>query len=312
MSKSNWIKFILLFVVGATAGYYFYTYENPGSGVTANHFPCNEPFTYSIGHIDNRFGLNKPEVEDAMNNAVQLWSDALGTTVAVSSDNSVITVDFVYDERQQSVDGEMRFRERINSEQIQLTQMQRAFDQKRDRFEQRSSAYVQFAEQTTLELNRFNEWVSSKNELGGFSEYDVTVFEERKKSVESMQYRVLNERRELDRIASEINQELEQLNRKIEESNRLIDEYNKRYSGESRFTKATFQGVGWGGVITVNTFMSKNELTLILAHELGHALGLNHVSNPKSIMYSRMGEQERFPILQPTAEDLAALKALCE
>lgn len=312
MSYSNWIKFILLFVVGTTAGYYFYSYENHGTGVTVNHFPCNEPFTYSIGHIDNRFGLNKSEVADAMKNAAQLWSDALGTTVAISSENSMITVNFVYDNRQQNVDGEMRFRERINSEQTLLTQMQRAFDQKRDRFEQRSAAYVQLAEQTTTELNRLNEWVRSKNETGGFSENDVTVFEERKRSVESMQQRVLNERRELDRIALEINRELEQLNRRVEESNRLIDEYNKAYSGESRFTKATFQRIGTGGVITVNTFMSKNELTLILAHELGHALGLNHVSNPKSIMYSRMGEQERFPILQPTAEDLKALRALCD
>ncbi len=312
MSYSNWIKFILLFVVGTTAGYYFYTYEYHGAGATLNHFPCNEPFTYSIGHIDNRFGLNKSEVADAMTNAAQLWSDALGTTVAVSSENSMITVNFVYDDRQQNVDGEMRFRERINSEQTLLTQMQRAFDQKRDRFEQRSAAYVQLAEQTTTELNRLNEWVSSKNEAGGFSENDVTVFEERKRSVESMQQRVLNERRELDRIALEINRELEQLNRRVEESNRLIDEYNKAYSGESRFTKATFQRIGTGGVITVNTFMSKNELTLILAHELGHALGLNHVSNPKSIMYSRMGEQERFPLLQPTAEDLDALRALCD
>lgn len=311
MSLKHIIKFLFLLFIGITAGFYFLTHEGIDRAFFVNTIPCEEPLTYSIGDIDTRFGINRKDVSEAMAVASELWSDALGKPTAIQSDESTVTVNFVYDDRQKLVDGEFRFRERINSEQIRMNQMQAEYDQLRERFDRRSAEYVRFAEQTTEELNNLNEWVNGKNSGSGFTESDVEQFERRKAAVEQMQNRVLNERRELDRLAAEINRETDRLNQKIDENNRLIDQYNEEYSGENRFTKATYQNTPKGGLITVNTFLNKSELTLILAHELGHALGLNHVANPKSVMYSLMGGQELFPVIQFTQEDLHAIKRLC-
>jgi hypothetical protein len=311
MNISGIIKTLFLLLIGMGAGFYFMTYERVEGAFSGTLTPCQQPLTYQIGTIDSRFDVSDRDVREAMADAAALWSDATEETVAIESEDGNIIVNFIYDERQELVDGELRFRERINSEQVRMNQFQRDYDRQRDQFDERSERYVELAASTTRELDSLNDWVRERNEAGGFTESDVDQFERRKAAVEEQQQRVLNERNELDRMAAQINRDTDRLNKMIDDNNRLIDEYNKEYSGENRFTKATYQNTRDGGVITVNMFLNKQELTLILAHELGHALGMDHVSNPRSVMFSQMGGQELFPVVQLTREDREAIRNVC-
>ncbi|HAI54618.1 MAG TPA: peptidase, partial [Acinetobacter nosocomialis] len=44
--------------------------------------------------------------------------------------------------------------------------------------------------------------------------------------------------------------------------------------------------------IQIYGFSSFDDLRLTLAHEFGHALGLKHTTDPKSLMYPRLKEQD--------------------
>ncbi len=311
MNTGNLIKTLFLLIIGMAAGFYFLNYEKVGQSLQVNAVPCHEPLTYRIGEIDPRFGVSENEILEAMNAAATLWSDASGREIALHSYEGQVIVNFEYDERQETVDGEMRFRERIESEQTRLNQLQAEYERKRDQFEARSDRYVELASETTQMISSFNSWVEERNRSGGITPEESDEYENRKASVERMQQRVLNERNELDRIAVQLNRDADRLNNIIEQNNRLVDQYNSEFTGVTRFTKATFQNRPDGGVITVNMFLHRNELTLILAHELGHALGLDHVSNPRSVMYSLMGAQELFPVVQLSQEDRDAIRDLC-
>jgi len=311
MTTSNLLKILPLFFIGLMAGFYFFTYEKAERLNTKTHTVCQEPLTYQIGSIDTQFGVSRLEVEEAMIAAATLWSEAFDRPVAIMTENAGITVSFIYDERQQLVDGELRFREQIESEQFRTEQLQREYDRSRDAFETRSSEYILLAERVKTELNELNSWVAIKNDEGGFTDASFAEFELKKEKIERNQQQVLRERQDLDRLASQINRDAERLNEKIDENNRLIDRYNEEYSGENRFTKASYQNSSEGGVITVNMFLNKKELVLILAHELGHAFGLGHVSNPGSVMHGLMGGQELFPVIQLTQEDREAVRNLC-
>jgi len=112
-------------------------------------------------------------------------------------------------------------------------------------------------------------------------------------------------------MAREVNREMDELNEKFDEHNQLIQQYNDGFAGDLRFAKATYQKTSDGGIVTVNQFMNDKELTLILAHELGHALGLTHLQQPESVMYRQMGAQKLNPTIQLTSADKEAALQLC-
>ena len=59
--------------------------------------------------------------------------------------------------------------------------------------------------------------------------------------------------------------------------------------------------------IDIYEFSSREKLIRVLAHEFGHALGLEHLDNPKAIMYYlNEGTNEKL-----TTDDLTALKQKC-
>ncbi len=96
-----------------------------------------------------------------------------------------------------------------------------------------------------------------------------------------------------------------QLNAATGKINSKVDEYNQS-AGES-FHKGEYNGKE----INVYEFQDNNELKLALAHELGHALNLDHVSNENAIMYPVLKDQNLNDI-QLTQEDVDALKVECK
>jgi hypothetical protein len=311
------IKYLLLIVITAflAAGVYLYKPISGSIAVLSPGKPCSEPMSFSFNEVDTRFSISASEAEEAAEKAAELWNQAAGHMLIRSGyENKTepdITINFIYDERQERTDSEHRFREQIRSGQIRLDQLQAQHDQRRAQFDEQSNRYLELADRTTRELNALNEWVSEKNEKGGFTEQEYEQFQKRKAEVEQKQDRVFEERKRLDQFAKEINREMEMLNEKFGEKNRLIEMYNTDFAGDMRFTKATYQRAGNRGIITVNQFMDKQELILILAHEMGHALGLGHLPNPKSVMFSRMGAQSLHPEIQLTEEDHKAIHTVC-
>jgi len=305
------LKISLLVIIGLLSGILFLTNEKRDSVLAKSLTPCHNPLTYQLGEIDTRFGITEEEVKKAMKSASDLWSGVLGRSLAVYDEDGSVVINLVYDDRQEMVDGEMRFRGKIQTEQSLTEQLQSEYDYNKTQFDKRSEEYLELANRTRSKLNELNQWVRDKNTTGGIMEDELEEFEQRKTKVQQLQDQVLSERKVLDRQADQINRLSERLNKRINEKNELIEQYNEEFAGESRFTKATFQRIGDGGVITVNQFMSKKELPLLMAHELGHALGLDHVSNPRSVMHGRMGAQQIDPNVQLTHEDRRAIQNRC-
>ena len=312
------LKYLLLIfaTVFLAAGVYIFQPISAGVEAFSKTPPCSQPLRYTIGSIDSRFSISKNELNEAMNAAARTWNSGTDMTLLEERTGDPvkgdIVIQLVYDERQERTDRELRFRERIRSQQIRLDRQQLQHDKKRELFDQRSEEYREFAAQTSRQLNELNSWVEEKNKNGGFVGTELEQFNRRKQDVENAQEKVRQKQKELDQLARSINSEMDELNEKFDAHNKMIDQYNNEFAGDLRFAKATFQKTTDGGVVTVNQFMNKKELVLILAHELGHAMGISHLRQPESIMYSQMGQQQLNPSVQLTETDIQAVRQLCE
>ncbi|MEX0648381.1 MAG: matrixin family metalloprotease [Balneolaceae bacterium] len=276
----------------------------------AESAPCNEPLHFYIDQIDPRFGVSEAEVKQAFQEGAKVWSDAAGKTLAVYHEEGEIPIRLIYDDRQQLVDGEFSYREQIKSEEIRIELLQNEFRQDSLRYEQRVNQYEHSVEEASTKIDNLNAWVTEKNESGGFLEEETEVFDQRKAEIDRLEERLSREDRELTSMSEQLNQKIDRLNRMIDEKNRMVDRYNETYSGEQRFAQGTFEWTGEQRTVSIHQFSGANELRLVLAHELGHALGLDHVENPQSVMYPEMTEQPR-SVLQLTEEDRQAIRQLC-
>ena len=311
------LKYLLLILVTIfmAAGVYIFQPISAGVEAYSKRVPCSQPLRYTIGSIDPRFSVTKPELEQAVEAAVTAWNTGTKSDIIAKREGDAVQGDImvrlVYDERQDRTDREIRFRERIRSQQIRLDRQQLKHEKKREMFDQRSLDYQIFAEKTTAQLDELNQWIKEKNDRGGFMGTDLDKFKQLKSEVEDARENVRLKQQELDQLARSINVEMDELNEKFDAHNKMIVQYNEEFAGDLRFAKATYQKTSDGGVVTVNQFMNDKELVLIIAHELGHALGISHLSKPESIMYSQMGGQQLNPTIQLTQTDIAAVKNLC-
>ena len=219
MTLPDILKALFILLILGGAGYYFLNYSGPDRPIAGQLVPCQEPLVYRIGSIDTRFGITKEEVETAMRQAVALWSDELSRPVAIHSEEGDVEVIFEYDERQQLVDGELRFRERIESEQTRLDQFHQEYEREKRAFEERSREYTQLANETMREIEELNRWVQQRSPSGGLTERDAARFEQRKQEIDQKQQQVERERQVLENMAERLNSSADRLNRMTAENN---------------------------------------------------------------------------------------------
>jgi predicted Zn-dependent protease len=73
------------------------------------------------------------------------------------------------------------------------------------------------------------------------------------------------------------------------------------------FCEGNYLSKGGKQTITIYKYDSSNRLVRVIAHEFGHALGLNHNDNTEAIMY-RLIQSDSTRL---TPADVTALKTRC-
>lgn len=122
-----------------------------------------------------------------------------------------------------------------------------------------------------------------------------------KRSQTQLDYKV----KKLNRIVETVNVMAEKLNKMADNYDRTVNKFNSNFAEKS---EGFVQGDYRANVINIYHFKGAVDLMVVIAHELGHALSLEHVADSRSIMH-KAGNRGVEPYVSEA--DLAEYKRRC-
>ncbi|MFT7507816.1 MAG: putative Zn-dependent protease [Acidimicrobiales bacterium] len=267
---------------------------------------CPAPLSYSIGEIDESFNLTFDEVRLALSDAENVWEDATGQNLLTYDGDSSFSVNFIYDERQEYADAEGSFKEKLDKTQSVSDSIEDRYTALVSNYDDLQTVYSQKVALYEKNLNAHNSQVVQYNQEGGVTQDLYEALQERKEELNHEQDELNSLLQKLNGMVQEINGIGERGNLLVETYNKGVKEYNNNFGESREFTQGTYSS---DKRIDIYTYADSNELRLVLAHEFGHALSLDHVQNEQSVMYFLIGKQPKEITL--TQEDLDEFIRVC-
>jgi hypothetical protein len=270
--------------------------------------PCQEPITYRIGKIDERFGLSRQELVVAAGMSAAVWGKPFSRELFREDPNGVIEINLVYDYRQEAADKLKKLNFNIDKTKTSYNDLKSRLEILKTEYEQRNAALASDFRTYNSRTNAFNADVIHWNNRGDIPESVHRRLAKEKDELQSL-YESLQERQQdIRRLAETINSIIVVTNEIA--TNYNIDLVNYQNTGEAlgkEFCEGLYENKNGKQTITIYQFDNEYRLVRVLSHELGHALGLNHSNDPKAVMYRLIQSDS----LELAPDDIAAVKARC-
>lgn len=301
--------YLLLLIVLATGAVILVNKYRPGNhAYLPFQKPCRTPLKYSIGPIDPRFNLTAKQLQDTVAQAAQVWEKASGLNLFQYDPSAPLQIKMVYDVRQQATNEAESLEADLNALNTKQATLDKQYSGLNSQYNQQLAALKTAIADYEKDLKDYNADVANWNKQGGAPPDEYDKLKKRKKDLDSRYDSLKNQEAELNKLGRQINAIAAQENKIVNNYNQEVTTFQNKYGGTQEFEKGVFDSAAG---ITIYQYKETDDLRMTLIHELGHALGLEHVQNPKSIMYYLMGEQD---LDNPTlsADDLTALKNICQ
>lgn len=270
--------------------------------------PCTEPILYSIKKFDDRFGISESQFKRDIAAAANIWNAALNKTLFIYDDSGELEINLIYDYRQRAT-------VQLNKIDDVISDNRASYDALKAKYDALSIQYTQEKASLQMKINSYgqklasyNERVAYWNDRGGAPRNEYEKLQSEKQSLNADMALLDQERSAFNELVNSLNSLTPELNRLVKILNLNVKAYNTvgASTGE-QFSEGEYTEDVSGTRISIYQFKNEAQLIRVLEHELGHALGLGHVEDPKAIMYYlNQGTNEKL-----TNADISELNMVC-
>lgn len=292
------MKQFLIFIIIISAGIGIFYYQQTSI--------CRNPLTYDIGSFDNRFGVSEEKFLKIIKEAEAVWEKGAGKDLLEHQTGGKLKISLVFDERQATTFEAGESKEQLEGSRAIYDTLLGQYKDLEASYRSNLSEYNSQVSRFEQQLQYYNARVAELNSKGGAKPKEYEELQQEKQFLESLKFELDKDRLSLNAKSSKLNVLGDQVNDLAQRLNINVDVHNERFGEAREFD----QGEYTDSKINIYQFDAVSDLRLVMAHEFGHALSLEHVENPKSIMYYLMEKQDlNNPAL--TEEDKKALLKRC-
>ncbi|UYZ74869.1 matrixin family metalloprotease [Moraxella bovis] len=281
------IRLMILAGVVLVLGFFSYqTHTEPqvryNSLIHRLTYPTDLRVRYRIGDVDERFGLSRDEVKRLAHEAVMIWHDGTGRQWFVYDDSAKVSINLIYDERQMETTARQQIKQELDT--LQQNHKRDSDNLARQRQALHDEFYHLQTELTAWQ-EQYNQIIHLINHTRDPNERQRLLGIEKQLRANQQALNAKIDAYQLSQDA--FNQAVDGINHKAGHINHAIDHANARLTPRE-FHKGQFDG----HKIDIYEFENIDDLRLVLAHELGHALSIGHNDDPTALMYPYANEQD--------------------
>ena len=100
--------------------------------------PCSQPIEYSIGNVDERFGMAREDFQKIVMDSEKIWENAMGMNIFEYNPDGLVKVNLIYDERQASSDESLKLEKELAALNSSANVLNKNYDDLKISYEKKS------------------------------------------------------------------------------------------------------------------------------------------------------------------------------
>lgn len=301
---------IALLIYASVLGYQNREWLMTAGRSSINYYlPCTFPMTYSLGDFDKRFDISQEKFLTTLARAEKVWEDAAGKELFHHVDIAgALTVNLIYDSRQETTNKLQQIDGVISEKQKLYNELVAEHTSLADKYLAEKAVYNRASSQLENLKKNYEQEVARWNKRGGAPETEYARLEEERQNINTRIEKLNSTLKGLNASVTKLNALSNQVNALIEELHLNVEKFNTtRTANGEEFSEGEYIRDHTGERIDIYEFGSETKLFRVLIHELGHALGMDHVDSEEAIMYRlNAGKSEKLD-----QADIMELKRVC-
>ncbi len=270
--------------------------------------PCQQPITYSLGTFDTRFGISQETFLKAIAQAEQIWETPAKKQLFAFAKDGALKINLIYDARQAATVRLQQLGIAVRDDEAGYNALKAKYDAMQASTAQQKAAYEKSVTDFDAKRSAYEAEVAAANRRGGATPEEYNRLEQERAALNAEADALNRQRDALNAAVDTLNSMVTVLNRLAAALNKTAVSYNTTNATQgTEFEEGVYKSDAMGSEIDIYQFDNTQKLVRVLAHELGHALGLDHVDDPAAIMY-RLNQSKNEKL---TAADLSELKKRC-